>query len=186
MGMPIASDDIWTFERVQALPADGNKYELVWGELLVTPAPRLAHQRVVFRLARWIADYCDAHALGEAFGLAADISWGADTLVQPDVFVIAKEESGASDWRSVQTLRLVVEVLSPSTARHDRFQKRKLYQSRGVPCIWLVDIDNRFVEEWTADSTFPTRHTERVTWHPDGAATPLVIELTRLFDSADR
>ena len=53
-------------ERVQALPADGNKYELVWGELLVSPAPRLVHQRVTFRLARWIADYCDAHQLGEA------------------------------------------------------------------------------------------------------------------------
>jgi Uma2 family endonuclease len=182
--MPITSDDLWTVEQVQALPADGNRYELVWGELLVTPAPRLAHQRVVFRLARLIADYCDAHQLGEAFGVAADISWSADTLVQPDIFVIAREEAGARDWQSVRTLRLVVEVLSPSTARQDRFQKRRLYQARGVADIWLVDIDQRFVEAWTPESLFPVRHPERVTWHPTGAPEPLVVDLGALFEQA--
>lgn len=180
--MPIATDDLWTFERVQALPADGNKYELVWGELLVSPAPRLSHQRVVSRLTYWITKYCETHDLGEAFGVAADISWGPDTLVQPDVFVIAKEESGGDEWRTVQTLQLVVEVLSPSTAKQDRFQKRKLYQSRGVDCIWLVDIENRFVEEWTPDAIFPTRQTERVTWHPADAAEAFTVELVELFD----
>lgn len=181
MGMPIASDELWTFDRVQALPADGNKYELVWGELLVTPAPRLAHQRVVARLTHWITDYCQTNDLGEAFGVAGDISWGPDTLVQPDVFVVAKQEAGAAEWQHVQTLELVAEVLSPSTAKHDRFQKRKLYQSRGVPLIWLIDIENRFVEVWTPDSTFPTRHTDRVTWDPAGAAAPFTVELGELF-----
>lgn len=184
--MPIASDELWTAERVQALPPDGNKYEVVWGELLVTPAPRVAHQRVVFRLSRWIADYCDAHQLGEAFGVAADISWSEDTLVQPDIFVVAKDESFGDDWRSVHTLELVVEVLSPSTARQDRVQKRKLYQSRGVATVWLIDIENRFVEEWTPEAMFPMRHTERVTWHPRGASVPLVAELDRLFEPKRR
>ena len=98
MGMPLASDDLWTVERVQALPEDGNKYELVWGELLVSPSPRLLHQRVVDRLDHLLDTYCRAHQLGEVFDVAADISWSADTLVQPDVFVISKRDAGAREW----------------------------------------------------------------------------------------
>ncbi len=181
MGMPLASDDLWTVERVQALPADGNKYELVWGELLVSPSPRLLHQRVVDRLDHLLDTYCRAHQLGEVFDVAADISWSADTLVQPDVFVISKRDAGAREWSDVKHLDLVAEVLSPRTAKHDRFQKRKLYQSQGVGTIWLVDAERRFVEVWTPDAIFPTRETERVHWHPEGASAPLVIELAELF-----
>jgi len=179
--MPLASDELWTAEMVRAMPEDGNRYELVWGELLVSPSPRRAHQRVVFRLARLIAAYCEEHQLGETLPSPADISWSDDTLVQPDIFVIAREEAGGDDWRTVKTLRLVVEVLSPSTAKHDRFQKRKLYQSQGVGTIWLVDADKGFVEVWTPDATFPTRENERVTWHPADATTPLVIDVAALF-----
>ena len=181
MGMPLASDDLWTVERVQALPADGNRYELVWGELLVSPAPRKGHQDVVRRLDRLLVEYCGAHQLGDVYDLAADISWSDDTLVQPDVFVISKRYAEAKEWSEVKHLDLVVEVLSPSTAKHDRFQKRKLYQSQGVGTIWLVDADKRFVEVWTPEATFPTRETEQVTWHPEGAIGPLVIELAALF-----
>ena len=58
----------------------------------------------------------------------ADISWSDDTLVQPDVLVADLEEVRTLDWAKVKTLLLVIEVLSPSTARYDRFTKRRLYQ----------------------------------------------------------
>ena len=163
------------------MPDDGNRYEVVWGELLVTPSPVLLDQRVLGRLFRQIADYCDAHELGEAFCSPADISWGPDILVQPDIFVVAPSDANAVRWDAVKTLRLVVEILSPSTARQDRFTKRKLYQAEGVDTVWLVDTVRRSVEIWRPDSTFGAVESERVVWHPSGATEPLTVELARLF-----
>ena len=181
--MPLAPE-YYTADMVRALPADGKRYEVVHGELLVTPSPAWIHQRVAGNLYFSLRDYCRRFRLGEVVFSPADISWSEDSLVQPDVFVVAPEESGGADWRSVKSLRLVAEVLSPSTARHDRFQKRKLYQGNGVAVLWLVDPERQIVEVWTPQSTFPAVETERVTWHPAGAPEPLTILLAELFAPA--
>jgi Uma2 family endonuclease len=111
----------------------------------------------------------------------ADLSWGPDILVQPDLFVVDLEEARALEWARMQTLLLAVEVLSPSTARYDRFTKRRLYQEVGVARYWIVDPAARFVEVWTPGDRFPVTEDARVSWHPAGAAAPLVLELTELF-----
>lgn len=178
--MPLAPE-YFTADMVRALPDDGKRYELVWGELLVSPSPVPRHQRVVGRLHVALASYCQRVGAGETMLSPADISWSVDTLVQPDVFVVAPAEANAERWSTVQTLRLVVEVLSPSTAKHDRFQKRKLYQSRGVETVWLVDLERLAVEVWTPEQSFPSVETERLTWQPEGAREPLVILIAELF-----
>lgn len=178
--MPLAPE-YFTADMARALPDDGQRYEVVWGELLVTPSPVPDHQRTVGRLHVQLHAYCARFRLGEVFASPADISWGSDTLVQPDIFVVAPEEAGFRDWASVKTLRLVAEVLSPSTARHDRFQKRRLYQAHNVETLWLVDIDAARVEVWTPAQSFPAMETERLSWHPRGAAEPLVIPIADLF-----
>ena len=170
-----------TADTVRALPDDGNRYEVVRGELLVTPAPRLMHQRIVRRLTVELELYLRANPVGEVLTAPADISWGPDILVQPDVFVAATAETRTGDWRRVQTLLLAVEVLSPSTARADRFTKRRLYQEVGVPCYWIVDPDAQCAEVWTPDAVFPTVERERVTWRPAGVVTPFELGLSALF-----
>jgi Uma2 family endonuclease len=166
---------------VLALPEDGNRYETVWGELFVTPSPRLRHQEVVKRLLVDLESYLRRVPVGRPLQSPADISWGPDILIQPDLFVIAKEQAGATEWSEVTKLLLVVEVLSPSTARADRFTKRRLYQAQGVGTYWIVDADAGTVEVWTPEAVFPAVERERVTWHPTGAGEPLVIELAELF-----
>ena len=178
--MPMALP-YYTAEMVRAMPEDGNRYEVVHGELFVSPSPARPHQRVVTDLIVLLALYCRQYGVGEPLVSPADISWGPDTLVQPDVFVIAPSESGGVEWATVRTLRLVAEVLSPSTSRNDRFAKRKLYQAQGVETLWLVDIERRLVEVWRPDTLFPHVETERIAWHPPEAAEPLVIELGELF-----
>jgi Uma2 family endonuclease len=102
--------------------------------------------------------------------------------VQPDLFVVPRAEAATLDWARMRTLLLVAEVLSPSTARQDREQKRRLYQEHGVGVLWIVDADARRVEVWTPEARFPTVETERLAWRPDAAAEPLVvIELAELF-----
>jgi len=180
--MPFAPQ-YFTADMVRALPEDGQRYEVVHGELLVSPAPRGMHQRIVLRIARLLADYCDALGTLETMFSPADISWGSDILVQPDVFVVPKAEARTGDWSRIRTLTLVVEVLSPSTARFDRFQKRKLYLQNGVETLWLVDEERACVEVWHPDALFPAIESTELVWHPAGAADPLVIPLALLFNA---
>ncbi len=118
--MGMAAPIFYTAEMVRALPEDGNRYETVRGELLVTPAPRVWHEEIVARLFIALREYLLAEPVGHAFGSRSDISWGPDTLVEPDVFVAPFEEVRTLDWARVKTLLLVVEVLSPSSCRADR------------------------------------------------------------------
>jgi Uma2 family endonuclease len=178
--MPLAPQ-YFTADMVRALPEDGQRYEVVHGELLVTPAPTMEHQRIVRRLLVALDAYCTRFSIGEAFDSPADISWDQDTLVQPDVFVVVPAEAAAHGWSAVRTLLLVAEVMSPSTARGDRFKKRRLYQEQGVGLIWLVDPVRRAVEIWGSASTQAAIATDVLRWEAPGAAEPLVIHLADLF-----
>src|SRR6185503_19182537 len=121
MGMPVPA--YYTADLVRALPEDGNRYEVVYGELLVTPAPRLWHQQLVGRLHVALARYLEVHSAGVVLASPADISWGQDVLVQPDLFVAPIEQARTLEWSAIRDLLLVVEVLSPSNLRQDRFIK---------------------------------------------------------------
>jgi len=135
----------------------------------------------VLRLIRILADYVENGPLGELLLSPADISWSPDTLVQPDLFVVCLDEARTEEWSDIKTLLLVVEVLSPGTARQDRFTKRRLYQEVGVPLYWIVDPDQKAIEEWTPEARFPTVERNRVAWHPEGAAEPFELDLEELF-----
>jgi Uma2 family endonuclease len=175
----------YSAEMVRALPEDGNRYETVHGELLVSPSPRFSHQLLLQRLSFVLMKYLEATGVEGLFCVDADISWGPDTLVQPDLFVADPEElQRAQGWADIQTLHLVVEVLSPSSLRADRFTKRRLYQEQRIPAYWIIDIENRQVEAWTPDALFPVVERDRLTWRHPAAAAECVIELAELFRSA--
>jgi Uma2 family endonuclease len=74
----------------------------------------------------------------------------------------------------------VVEILSPSTARFDRIVKRRRFQKAGIE-YWIVDLDARAVERWRPQDERPEIVDERLTWHPEGAARPLKLELVQFF-----
>jgi len=179
--MGMAAPVYYTADMVRALPDDGNRYEVVYGELLVTPAPRPWHQVVVQRLSFAIELYLRSHPVGFVLTSPADISWGPDVLVQPDVFVVAPEEARTLTWSRMRTLLLVAEVLSPSSARGDRFLKRLRYREAAVPLYWVVDGDERSVEVWTPRDDFPAVERERLVWRPSGVREPLTLGLEELF-----
>lgn len=184
MAMPAESPTYWTKAAVQALPDDGQRYELAWGELLVTPAPAPRHERILARLLEVLFPYVRKHGLGQVFFSKAELSWGDDTRFQPDIMVVPPAEAHATRWEDVQHPTLVVEILSPSSTRYDRFTKRHANQYGGVPAYWVVDPDLRLVEVWEPASQAPLVERERVTWAPPGAAAPLHLELRTIFDPA--
>jgi Uma2 family endonuclease len=172
----------WTREEVLALPDDGNRYELVDGELLVSPSPIPFHQRAVGRIWRLVDDYVVAHRLGEAFLSPADLTLHPDDVLQPDFFVVpATAGRLGQTWAAVGIPRLVVEVLSPSTARFDRVTKRVRYQRSGVATYWIVDLDARVVEVWTPHDDRPAIIADVLTWRPDPAVPALELDLPTLF-----
>jgi Uma2 family endonuclease len=178
MGMAVT---YYTADLVRALPEDGRRYEVVHGELLVTPAPRAWHQEVTKRLLVALDAFLSRHPAGHVLASPADISWSADTLVQPDVFVVPLEEARTLDWRQMRTLLLAIEVLSPSTARADRFTKRRLYQEVGVSTYWIVDPDRRCIEVWTPEVALPIVEWETVSWQPGEAEEAFTLRLEELF-----
>jgi Uma2 family endonuclease len=172
----------YTVEEVLAFPNDGNRYELVDGELLVTPAPRSRHQLVVGELYGRLYQYLEQHRLGVRVVLSpADIRWPGEVLVQPDVFVVPAEELTSQDWSSVRTLLLAVEVISPSSSRYDRVTKRRVYQRQRVETYWVVDPDAQVVEVWHPDDERPEIVTDVLTWRVPGAGEELSIELEVVF-----
>ncbi len=179
--MGMAAPAYYSAEMVRTLPDDESRYETVHGELLVTPAPSAWHQELVLRLSEHLRVYLRRNRIGHLYQSPADISWGSDILVQPDLFVVDLGEARTLDWARMTTLLLTVEVLSPSTERFDRFTKRRLYQEVGIPLYWIVDPDLKAVEVWTPEAQFPSIEREPVEWKPEAATEAVVLELEELF-----
>ena len=167
----------WTIAAVHALPDDGNRYELLDGELFVTPAPALPHQRAIVLLLTELSTFVKRHGLGEVFASPADIIFSPHRLVQPDVFVVPPGTEPLRAWTDVRALRLAIEVLSPSTARADRVRKRAIYQTEGVPDYWIVDLDARLVERWRPGHDRPDVLHDALVWQPvaEGATLQLLL-----------
>jgi Uma2 family endonuclease len=173
----------YTVRDLAAFPEDGNRYEIVHGELLVTPSPATRHQRLVARLMLALGKYLEELGLeGTLYPGPADISWDDETLVQPDILVTVPEQS-YGNWDVVKHLRLAVEVLSPSSRRGDRVVKRRLYQERGVETYWIVDPDARVVEVWRPGDEVAELVTDRLRWRVTAGAPELVVQVPELFAS---
>jgi Uma2 family endonuclease len=180
MPQPIAD---WTVERVLALPDDGNRHEVVDGELLVSPAPTLLHQRAVGALFLILHAFVTDERIGCVHLALADIEFDPRTLVQPDLFVAPLIEGRRPrSWKEIRQLLLAVEVLSPSTARADRQVKRRRYQRHRVGEYWIVDLEARLVECWTPSDERPLILSDRLEWRPLGESGPQCsIDLIRFF-----
>jgi len=180
MPVPIARSD-WTVAEVNELPDDGNRYEVLDGELLVSPAPTWLHQRAVRELVELLLPYVKTIGL-ELFFAPTAVTWGPRTELQPDVLAVPRLEGRpAQRFVDVGVLSLAVEVLSPSTARQDRYKKRPEFQRRAVPEYWIVDPASRLVERWRPNDEEPEVLLDCLVWQPSAEVAPLTINLSRYF-----
>lgn len=186
MAMPVHAPDLdWTVDRALALPSDGNRYEVLDGELFVTPAPSWDHQTILTKLYDHLAIHIRDNQIGWLRWSPADIVFSPRRLVQPDLFVVPWRDGGPPrTWSDVTTLLLVVEVLSPSTARADRHRKRVIYQQQGVPEYWIVDGDARLVERWRPTDERPEILTAAFDWQPRAGLAPIRIDVPQLFEAS--
>jgi Uma2 family endonuclease len=184
MSMPTLKRQ-WTVADLPDLPDDGSRYEIIDGELLVTPSPSWPHQRAVMELYSLLDGYVSAHEMGYVFVAPADVVFSARCAVQPDLFVVPPVGGKCpTSFEQVKRLMLAVEIQSPNTARADRVTKRLLYRDGEVPEDWMVDLDARTVERSTPTEQRPEVLSERLTWVLESAAAPLEIDLVAYFERA--
>ena len=172
------------FDELRSRGPDSVRYELLDGELLVTPSPARPHQLAASEMHLLLGNYCKRERFGVALMSPSDIELAPESIMQPDVFVVAEEllaDPESNRWSDITWLMLAVEVLSPSTQQDDRVRKRDFYLANGVREYWIVNLDSRAIERWTPERARPEIHRDRIEWHPAGAAEPLVIELEEYF-----
>lgn len=188
MAMPSPRPD-WTVDMVDALDDDGQRYELIDGELFVSPSPIDLHQFVVGELYALLREYLRDCFVGKPMVSPSDVRRGDRTRnrVQPDVFVIRVTDGERPPYPyELHDLLLAVEVASPSSRRLDYHIKRELYLREGVGEYWVIDPDARSVLRWLGKSDPGEILSERVEWHAPGSARPFVLELEQFFAEAFR
>jgi Uma2 family endonuclease len=180
MGMAISAG--WTVDQLAALPDEGKRYEIIDGDLYVTPSPAYRHQEAAAELLVRLRVYLKARRAGNALGAPADVVFGERTVVEPDIIVLPLvEDRRPRDFAEAGRLLLAVEVLSPGTAARDRGVKRELYQRQGVPEYWIVDLDAHLIERWRPDDPRPEIVHDRLQWLPEGTGEPFVLDVPEFF-----
>ncbi|MBP7149087.1 MAG: Uma2 family endonuclease [Acidobacteria bacterium] len=138
-----------TYADYAAIPDDGHRYQLLEGELVMTPSPKARHQQVSLKLASRLLVHVEQLGLGEVFCAPLDVMLDEQTVVQPDVLFVSKERANIRrDDRIVGAPDLCVEILSPGTERIDRVRKLELYARFDVTHYWIVDLEARTIEEY--------------------------------------
>ncbi|HSM08720.1 MAG TPA: Uma2 family endonuclease [Gemmatimonadota bacterium] len=139
-----------TWQDLQQLPDDGKRYEAIEGDLYVTPAPSIRHQRISMRLVLALDELLVQPGHGELFHAPVGVEFPAtEEGVQPDVVFVSKARRGilAEKWM-MGPPDVVIEILSPGTARRDRGIKLRLYERQRVPEYWIVDPENDAIDVW--------------------------------------
>ena len=188
MAMPATHID-WTVKMLDALEDDGRRYEIIDGELFVTPAPIDLHGLVVGELFVRLHAYLKRNGCGRAMGSPSDVRRGDRTRnrVQPDVFVMRLTDGQRPPYPYEQRdLLFAVEVTSPRSMRLDYEIKRDMYLHEGIGEYWVMNHKKRNVSRWRTLGDTEEVLTERVEWHMDGASEPFVLDLVQFYDEALR
>ena len=144
-----------TYEDYLKTP-DDERYELIGGELLMTPSPVPKHQRISRKIEFMLEKFVTENDLGEVFDAPCDVHLDDENVVQPDILFISKDRLNIIGEKNIECAPdLVIEILSKSTAYRDLVQKKKLYSRFGVKEFWIVITDEEAIEVYILkDNTF--------------------------------
>jgi len=138
---------VLTYEDYVLLPNDHNRYEILEGELAVTPAPSTKHQTASGNLFILLAQHIKAHDLGKLFHAPIDLILASTSVLQPDLVFVSKDRQRIITEKAIEGVPdLVIEILSPTTSRTDRVTKAQIYARHSVPAYWIVDPEQEVIE----------------------------------------
>ena len=175
-------DDFWS------LPDDGNRYEIIDGKLYVTPAPAMRHQLVSTRLLRILDQHVAPKQIGFVFHAPTAVILGPHRQVQPDLLFVSRERNKLITSKEVDGAPdLAIEIVSPSSKKTDRVVKSAAYADSGISWYWIVDPDERTIEEYRLENG---QYRLIRTWEEPNVFEPtlfpgLTLPLEGLFDWSD-
>ncbi|MEO5818263.1 MAG: Uma2 family endonuclease [Gemmatimonadaceae bacterium] len=174
---------------LDALPDDGQRYEIIDGELFVTPVPGEPHQDVAGELYARLRDYLRGHGVGKAMVSPADVRREdrKRNPVQPDVFVVRMVDGKRPSYPyELHDLLLAVEVVSPGNPSLDYHIKRELYLREEVGEYWVINPDVRNVSRWGGRDDPGDVLSKRIEWQPDGMNLPFALDVQDFFNDSFR
>ncbi len=182
MGMA-AAIPLYTVDDLEDFPRDGNRYELLDGVLLVTPAPNPPHEFVISRLVASLVSgvQLPGHAVVMTRGA---VSFPPRTQLEPDILVIPARAAVPREWTETRDYWLAVEVYSPGSRFYDREYKRDNYHTLGVAEVWLVDLDERCVEVSRAPGAGSVLR-DALVWRPPVLDLDVRIDLAPIFSGLE-
>ncbi len=175
-----------TYSDYQLLPDDGKRYEIIEGELYMTPAPATRHQLIVGRLTQALMNYLDIHPIGTVLTAPADVLLSETDVVQPDLLFVHNDSQAQITEKNIQGVPdLVVEILSESSRKTDEIIKRKLYERYQVQEYWIVDPELENIKIYRQADQGYTRTAELSTETHDAVTSALfpnwTLPLTQVF-----
>jgi Uma2 family endonuclease len=145
--VPVESLRPLTYDDLDHFPDDGQRREIITGELTVTAAPTPVHQQIAERLVRLIGNFVELHQLGVLYPAPIDVRLSATDVVEPDLVFISEARSSIVSEKYISGAPdLVAEILSPSSQRTDLVRKRALYAHSGIGEYWIIDPDRKTVQ----------------------------------------
>jgi Uma2 family endonuclease len=176
---------ILTYDDYVHLPNDGRRYEILEGELFVSPSPVTKHQRISRNLLAILHQHTYQHKLGEVFSAPTDVVLSRTNVVQPDLLFVSNDRKKIITEKNIQGgPDLMVEILSETSEEQDRVAKKQIYARHGVKEYWLIDPDTETLEVYKLDTkTRAFQHT--ATYQSDEEPTlfpELKIKLSALWE----
>ena len=143
---------IYTYQDYLELPDDRNRYEILEGELIMSPAPSTIHQDVSGNIVLELKAFVRKNDLGKIYYAPYDVVLSKHTIVQPDLLFVTNENKKIITEKNIQGAPdLIIEILSPATAYHDLVEKKKIYQQFGVKEYWIVDPKMLWIEVYVLE-----------------------------------
>ena len=137
----------YTYQDYLDLPDDGKRYEVIHGELVMTPAPYTFHQIVSGNLEYELRTFVKKEKSGKVFYAPVDVLLSENNVLQPDILFISKERSNIITEKNIAGAPdLIIEIISPSSAYYDLLEKKEIYEKFGVQEYWIVDPKKQRVE----------------------------------------
>ncbi|MEW6095325.1 MAG: Uma2 family endonuclease, partial [bacterium] len=147
MSTVATEEEKWTYQDYVQLPNNGKRYQIIQGEVYMSPAPVPYHQEVLWNLAQMLSNFVRKNRLGKIFIAPCDILLSDVNVVQPDIFFISKENLNIIKDKYIEGVPdLIIEITSPYTQKLDKIVKKKLYETYKVKEYWIVDVDKKTLQ----------------------------------------
>ncbi|MEW6608051.1 MAG: Uma2 family endonuclease, partial [bacterium] len=147
MSTVATEEEKWTYQDYVQFPDNGKRYQIIQGEVYMSPAPVPYHQRIIRKLGKIIDEFVTRNDLGEIFYAPCDVLLSDINVVQPDIFFISNENLDIIKDKYIEGVPdLIIEITSPYTQKIDKLLKKRLYETYRVQEYWIVDADKKTLQ----------------------------------------